>query len=175
MKSRKPKPVVLEPASVSLLRLGREMGAGDVPAAELVAPPLWSVEASREVDRLCDEQEQDWNDQVDDDLQRGRLFSTYCYSCDARCTPFGTKHADGCDLDRTKTYGQRYAERNPSHGKDRFRLLFIRARWAVINGRCYRCRTESRVDATYCQACGDIVRERARLRYRSSVEAARAA
>lgn len=72
MKRHKPKPVVLEPASVSLLRLGREMGANDVPAAELVSSPLWSAEASREVDRILGRRERRERDQVEDDLRRGR-------------------------------------------------------------------------------------------------------
>jgi hypothetical protein len=173
---RHPKPVVLEPASASLLRLGREMGSSDVPAAELVLGPLWSMAASREVDRILDDRDREEKNQLEDDMRRGMLFSRYCQSCWARCTPFGTKHVDGCDLDRTLTFGQRYQLRHPdlSPGK-RFRLLAIRARWAVINGRCFRCRTNPRVDATYCQPCGDVIRERARLRYRRNVEAARAA
>jgi hypothetical protein len=161
VKASKPKPVILEPAHVSLARLGREMGSSDVPAAELVRDSILSAEASREVDRLIGASDREFWDRVDDDMRRGITLSKRCMSCSAICTAYGVKHADDCDLDRSLTAEQRYALRNPGHNRRTLRLLLIKTRWALINGRCIACWRRS-IDSgkNYCAECRERINAR---------------
>lgn len=179
--TRKPKPVVLDPACVGLLRLGREMGASDVPAAELARDAILSVEVSREVDRLIDDADRKFWDQVDDDMRRGIALSCRCMSCGAVCAVFGVKHADDCDLDRSLTAEQRYRLRNPGHQERQFRLMAIKSRWALMHGRCVTCWKHPRdAGKQRCAECSEKINARSAeayaLRRRANqAEAARAA
>lgn len=157
MKPYAPKPVVLEPAHVSLLRLGREMGATDVPVAELVASPLWSMEASREVDRVIEYRESDLLDLFEEGELNARATVMRCKSCGAaRLSFWRMMHYPGCDLDRTLTADQRWAKRNPGVRKRILRLRLIRERWAAVNGRCPKCATGiPEADRIWCLDCRD--------------------
>lgn len=181
MKRRKPKPVVLEPAAWSFLRLGREMGSSDVPAAELVRDAILSAEVSREVDRLVDEVERGFYDRVDEDMRRGIAFSRRCMACGAVCAVFGVKHADDCDLDRSLTAEQRYDLRNPGKKKQQFRIMAIKSRWALMHDRCVTCWRRPRDGVRQrCVECSERINTRSAELYAlrkqaDGVESARAA
>jgi hypothetical protein len=132
VKRRKPKPVILEPATASLLRLGREMGRDDVCSVLLVRDPILSAAVSRAVDRELGDRERAKNDQVENDMRRGLLFSKYCHECGVRCTQFGMVHADDCDIDRTLSAQQRWKLRHPEWVAPGDRLNRIKRRWALL-------------------------------------------
>jgi len=157
--------------SASLRRLGSDMGSSDVLSVELVRDVLLSKEANFAVDRILTDQERDTAEQIWEDLCRGLVLSPHCYSCGARCTPFGVAHADDCDIDLSLTCQQRWNLRNPRFVSRKNRIRRIRRRWAALNGRCSLCTKRQPLPGyRWCEGCvdrdrarrsraGDIVRE----------------